>query len=100
MSQSIIPKLGFGTFRLQEEVAYQSVLTAIEEGFRHIDTAQIYGNEEAVGRAIKDSGVARGELFITTKVWNDKLNKTDFINSVKESLTKLQLDYVDLLLIH
>ena len=100
MSQSIMPKLGFGTFRLQDEVAYQSVLTAIEEGFRHIDTAQIYGNEEAVGRAIKDSGVARGELFITTKVWNDKLNKTDFINSVKESLTKLQLDYVDLLLIH
>jgi len=100
MSQSIMPKLGFGTFRLQDEVAYQSVLTAIEEGFRHIDTAQIYGNEEAVGRAIKDSGVARGELFITTKVWNDKLNKTDFINSVKESLTKLQLDHVDLLLIH
>ena len=88
MSQSIMPKLGFGTFRLQDEVAYQSVLTAIEEGFRHIDTAQIYGNEEAVGRAIKDSGVARGELFITGKVWNDKLNKTDFINSVKESLTK------------
>lgn len=100
MSQSIMPKLGFGTFRLQDEVAYQSVLTAIEEGFRHIDTAQIYGNEEAVGRAIKDSGVARDELFITTKVWNDKLNKTDFINSVKESLTKLQLDHVDLLLIH
>jgi 2,5-diketo-D-gluconate reductase B len=77
---------------------------ALEVGFRHIDTAQIYGNEEAVGRAIKDAIannlVAREDLYVTTKVWNDKLNKASFVDSVKESLEKLQLSYVDLLLIH
>lgn len=100
MNQSILPKLGVGTFRLEDEVAYQSVTMALEEGYRHIDTAQIYGNEEAVGRAIRDSDIAREELFVTTKVWNDKLNKEGFIDSVKESLRKLQLDSMDLLLIH
>ncbi|ANB24585.1 2,5-didehydrogluconate reductase B [Alteromonas stellipolaris] len=99
-SQTKIPSLGVGTFRLKDEEAYNSVTMALEVGFRHIDTAQIYGNEEAVGRAIKDSAVAREDLYVTTKVWNDKLNKASFIDSVKESLAKLQLDYVDLLLIH
>jgi 2,5-diketo-D-gluconate reductase B len=99
-SQSKIPSLGVGTFRLKDEEAYNSVTMALEVGFRHIDTAQIYGNEEAVGRAIKDSAVAREDLYVTTKVWNDKLNKASFVDSVKESLAKLQLDYVDLLLIH
>lgn len=99
-SQSKIPPLGVGTFRLKDEEAYNSVTMALEVGFRHIDTAQIYGNEEAVGRAIKDSAVAREDLYVTTKVWNDKLNKASFVDSVKESLAKLQLDYVDLLLIH
>lgn len=99
-SQSKIPSLGVGTFRLKDEEAYNSVTMALEVGFRHIDTAQIYGNEEAVGRAIKDSAVAREDLYVTTKVWNDKLNKASFVDSVKESLSKLQLDYVDLLLIH
>lgn len=99
-SQSKIPSLGVGTSRLKDEEAYNSVTMALEVGFRHIDTAQIYGNEEAVGRAIKDSAVAREDLYVTTKVWNDKLNKASFVDSVKESLAKLQLDYVDLLLIH
>lgn len=99
-SSSKIPSLGVGTFRLQDDEAYNSVTMALEVGFRHIDTAQIYGNEEAVGRAIKDSDVAREALFVTTKVWNDKLNKAGFVDSVKESLAKLQLSYVDLLLIH
>lgn len=99
-SQSKIPSLGVGTFRLKDEEAYNSVTMALEVGFRHIDTAQIYGNEEAVGRAIKDSAIAREDLYVTTKVWNDKLNKASFVDSVKESLAKLQLDYVDLLLIH
>lgn len=100
MSQTIIPKLGVGTFRLEDDAAYQSVTMALEEGYRHIDTAQIYGNEEAVGRAIKDAGIPRDELFVTTKVWNDNLNQRNFLPSVKESLKKLQLEYVDLLLVH
>ncbi|REG85634.1 2,5-didehydrogluconate reductase DkgB [Marinomonas pollencensis] len=95
-----IPLLGAGTFRLKDDDAYKSVSMALEVGFRHIDTAQIYDNEAAVGRAIKDSGVARDALFVTTKVWNENLNQEKFVTSVKESLTKLQLDYVDLLLIH
>ncbi|WP_338516762.1 2,5-didehydrogluconate reductase DkgB [Alteromonas gracilis] len=97
---SAIPSLGVGTFRLKGDEAYNSVTMALDVGFRHIDTAQIYGNEEAVGRAIKDSSVAREDIYVTTKVWNDKLNKAGFIDSVKESLAKLQLSYVDLLLIH
>ncbi len=72
--KNIIPSLGMGTFRLKDEVAYDSVKSALAVGFRHIDTAQIYGNEEAVGRAIKDSGIPRQEIFVTTKVWNDNLN--------------------------
>lgn len=99
-SNHSMPKLGMGTFRLKDDIAYNSVTMALETGFRHIDTAQIYGNEQDVGRAIKDSGIARDELFITTKVWNDKLNQQGFIASVKQSLADLQLDYVDLLLIH
>jgi len=102
MTQRVIemPDLGMGTFRLEGKTAYESVKMALEVGFRHIDTAQIYGNEEQVGQAIKDSNIPREELFITTKVWNNKLNKADFVDSVKTSLEKLQLDYVDLLLIH
>lgn len=95
-----MPKLGMGTFRLEGEVAYNSVKMAVEVGYRHIDTAQIYGNEAQVGQAISDSGVSRADLFITTKVWNANLNKASFLDSVKESLIKLQTDYVDLLLIH
>lgn len=98
-SHSSMPQLGAGTFRLKDDVAYNSVKDALEVGYRHIDTAQIYENEEAVGRALKDSGISRGELFVTTKVWNNKLNSKDFLPSVKESLEKLQVSYVDLLLI-
>ena len=80
MSQHVIemPDLGIGTFRLEGKTAYNSVQMALDIGFRHIDTAQIYGNEEQVGKAIKDSSVPRSEIFITTKVWNDKLNKAKF----------------------
>lgn len=92
--------LGMGTFRLQDQVAYDSVKMALEEGYRHIDTAQIYGNEADVGQAIADSDIPRNELFITTKVWFESFDDVKFIDSVKESLTKLKTDYVDLLLIH
>ncbi|MDP5253069.1 MULTISPECIES: 2,5-didehydrogluconate reductase DkgB [unclassified Vibrio] len=95
-----MPQIGLGTYRLEGQSAYQTVLTAIELGFRHIDTAQFYGNEREVGQAVKDSGVSRSELFITTKVWWDKLRPNDFIRSVESSLMRLGLDYVDLLLVH
>jgi diketogulonate reductase-like aldo/keto reductase len=92
--------LGFGTFRLQDEIALQSVKYALESGYRHIDTAQVYENEGDVGRAIVESNIARSEVFITTKVWNDNLSEDKFIDSVRLSLSKLKTDYVDLLLIH
>ncbi len=95
-----IPKLGFGTFRLEGDVAYQAVKDALETGYRHIDTAQIYGNEAEVGQAIADSGLPRESLFITTKVWIENLTEDRFIDSIHESLAKLQLERVDLLLIH
>ena len=95
-----IPALGMGTFRLKGETAYQAVTDALDVGFRHIDTAQIYDNESEVGSALADFELERDEFFLTTKVWNSHLNRTGFIPSVKESLEKLSVDYVDLLLIH
>lgn len=97
---NLIPALGAGTFRLKGDDAYQSVEMALNLGYRHIDTAQIYGNEAEVGQAIADSKIERSELFITTKIWMDKLSKNDFLPSLKESLEKLKTEYVDLLLIH
>lgn len=95
-----IPSLGMGTFRLAGQQAYQAVLTALDCGYRHLDTAQIYANEAEVGQALQDSGVARQEVFLTTKVWLDNLHPHTFLSSVEESLAKLQVDAVDLLLIH
>ncbi|RKQ39346.1 2,5-didehydrogluconate reductase DkgB [Enterobacter sp. R1(2018)] len=95
-----IPAFGLGTFRLKDDVVIASVKTALELGYRAIDTAQIYDNEAAVGQAIVESGVARGDLFITTKIWIENLSKDKLIPSLKESLNKLRTDYVDLTLIH
>lgn len=95
-----IPSMGVGTFRLQGDTAIQSVRTALELGYRHIDTAQIYGNEAEVGQAIADSGVPREELFVTTKIWTEHLAGPQLIPSLQESLTKLRLGHVDLTLIH
>ncbi|RXD25129.1 aldo/keto reductase, partial [Acinetobacter baumannii] len=78
----------------------RAVLDAIEVGYRLIDTAQAYGNEEAVGRAIKKSSVPREELFITTKVWISNAGYEKARQSLEESLKKMQLDYIDLVLIH
>ncbi|QJR79752.1 2,5-didehydrogluconate reductase DkgB [Alteromonas pelagimontana] len=97
---TVMPQLGVGTFRLEGNTAIKSVLDALEIGFRHIDTAQAYNNEEQVGDAIKTSGLERESLFLTTKVWMENLGKDKFIPSVHESLAKLKTDYVDLLLIH
>jgi 2,5-diketo-D-gluconate reductase B len=95
-----IPAFGLGTFRLKDDVVIASVKTALELGYRAIDTAQIYDNEAAVGQAIEESGVARSDLFITTKIWIENLSKDNLIPSLKESLRKLRTDYVDLTLIH
>ena len=93
-----MPQFGLGVFLMPPEVTKQHVLTALELGYRHIDTAAIYGNEQAVGEAIAESGVPRDELFVTTKLWNDR--QTDAPAALHESLEKLGLDHVDLYLIH
>jgi 2,5-diketo-D-gluconate reductase B len=95
-----IPSFGAGTFRLQGNVVIDSVRNALDLGYRAIDTAQIYGNEAEVGLAIAEAGVARDKLFITTKIWVDNYARDKLIPSLKDSLAKLQTDYVDLTLIH
>ncbi len=95
-----IPSLGFGNYTLKGDEAARAVDFAIGEGYTHIDTAQIYENEDGVGAGIKKSGVAREKLFVTTKVWRDPFAQGKIMNSVEESLKKLQMEYVDLLLVH
>jgi len=92
-----IPLIGFGTWRMGE-ATYDSVLAALRAGYRHIDTAMIYNNEEAVGKAIADSKIPREELFITTKLWNNDHDDVD--GAFNLSLDKLGLEYIDLYLIH
>ena len=96
-----MPRVGFGVYQIADtKQCEQAVLDAIEVGYRLIDTAQSYGNEEAVGNAIKKSGVPREELFITTKVWITNYGYNQTIASVEASLKKMQLDYLDLVLLH
>jgi len=95
-----IPAFGLGTFRLQGQVVIDSVRTGLELGYRVIDTAQIYENEAEVGQAIAASGIARDELFITSKIWVANFARDRLIDSLKESLRKLRTDYLDLTLIH
>lgn len=95
-----IPKLGFGTYRLFHQSAVSAVEEALKTGFRHIDTAQIYQNEKEVGEGIKLSKVPRNEIFLVTKVWRDSLQPKKVVQTTKESLHRLGVDYVDLLLIH
>ncbi|WP_041522894.1 2,5-didehydrogluconate reductase DkgB [Gilvimarinus agarilyticus] len=101
MSVSIaLPQPGLGTFRLQDDVVIASVKSALELGYRHIDTAAMYDNEAAVGRAISESQIPREEIFVTTKIWFDRLSGEGVIAALRESLAKLDMDYVDLALIH
>ena len=93
-----IPQLGYGVFKIEPEETEEMVAEALKVGYRHIDTAAAYGNEEGVGAAIAKSGIPREELFITTKLWNDR--HEDAEAALQESLDKLGLDYVDLYLIH
>lgn len=95
-----MPQLGIGTFRLEGDDAHKSVVDSLKVGFRHVDTAQIYGNEDQVGDALRTQNIDREDLFITTKVWFDHFGNDSFIESVHESLAKLKVEYVDLLLIH
>lgn len=96
-----IPALGLGVFRMDnEKEAYNSIRKAIDLGYRHIDTAMVYENEEPVGRAIRDSGVDREKLFVTTKLWNDDITNDNAQKAFETSLQKLGLDYVDLYLVH
>lgn len=96
-----MPWFGLGVYKVQEgEEALQSVKAAIKAGYRSIDTAALYQNEESVGRAIKESGVPREELFITTKVWNTDQRNDSVLEAFETSLQKLGLDYVDLYLVH
>ncbi|SBB13544.1 oxidoreductase%2C aldo/keto reductase family [Staphylococcus aureus] len=95
-----IPVLGFGVFQIPQEQTAEAVKEAIKAGYRHIDTAQSYLNETEVGQGIEASGIDRSELFITTKVWIENVNYEDTIKSIERSLQRLNLDYIDLVLIH
>jgi 2,5-diketo-D-gluconate reductase B len=95
-----VPALGFGTWALSGQAAYQATRMVLDLGYRHIDTAQIYGNEAEIGRALRDSGLPRNEVFVTTKIAPSILRKADVRRSHEESLRRLGLDQVDLLLIH
>ena len=95
-----IPAIGFGTFRLRDDAARQMVEHAIRNGYRHVDTAQMYGNEAAVGDGIAAAGAPRDSLFVTTKVWPDNFADGVLQKTVEESLKKLRLAVVDLVLLH
>jgi 2,5-diketo-D-gluconate reductase A len=93
-----IPQLGFGVFKVDPDKTNRVVRDALDVGYRHLDTARIYQNEEGVGHAVRESGIARDDLFITTKLWND--DQTRPLEAFEKSLARLGTDYVDLYLIH
>ncbi len=96
-----IPKIGFGTWQMPDgEDTYNAVLFALQHGYRHIDTARAYGNEPSVGRAVRDSGIARGDLFVTTKLPAEVKDYDDALASFETTMQALDLGYVDLYLIH
>lgn len=95
-----VPALGFGTFQLEGEVCRSAVRSAIDVGFRHVDTARMYGNEKEVGEGIAESGVDRGEIFLTSKVWWDALRPGEIESEIEASLHDLATDHLDLALIH
>ena len=95
-----IPAIGLGTYKINGPGASDIIKKAIGLGYRHIDTAQLYENEQAIGIAIRSSGIPRDEIFLTTKVWPSNLSEDRFLPSVKETLQKLNVEYVDMLLVH
>ena len=95
-----IPRLGFGVWQVEDDIAADTVKTAIETGYRLVDTAAIYGNETGVGEGIRRSGIDRRELFVTTKLWNDRHGYDETLAAFDESMEKLGLEYLDMYLIH
>lgn len=100
MSFSTLPPIGMGTFRLKGDDARDAVKSALSLGYRHIDTAQMYENEAEVGDGLTASGIPRRDIFLTTKIWHDRLQGSNLINSLQDSLAQLKTDHVDLALIH
>lgn len=97
---NVIPQLGFGVFQVPSDEAFPVVQAALEAGYRSIDTAAIYGNEEGTGRAIRESGLPRDEVYVTTKLWNSEQGYDSTLRAFDVSSKKLGLDYLDLYLIH
>ncbi|TQN30223.1 2,5-diketo-D-gluconate reductase A [Haloactinospora alba] len=95
-----MPQLGFGVWQVPDEEAHSAVTTALKSGYRSIDTASIYKNETGTGQALRDSGIARDELFVTTKLWNSDQGYDEALRAFDASLERLGLEYVDLYLIH
>jgi 2,5-diketo-D-gluconate reductase B len=100
VGNAAIPAIGFGTYGMSGDDVYRLIPAALRAGFRHIDTAQIYRNEGEIGDCVAGSGIARSEIFLTTKVWVSNYSERFFEASVNESLRKLKTDYIDLLLLH
>jgi 2,5-diketo-D-gluconate reductase A len=95
-----IPQLGFGVYQIKPEDTRQATLDALEVGYRHIDTAEMYGNEKEVGQAVRDSGIDRGEVFVTSKLNNGFHARADALKAFDQSLADLRFDYLDLFLVH
>jgi 2,5-diketo-D-gluconate reductase A len=95
-----IPQLGFGVFQIPPDETVKATTTALEVGYRHIDTAQMYGNEREVGIAVRESGIPRGEVFVTSKLNNNRLERDDILRSFDTSLSELGFEYLDLFLVH
>jgi diketogulonate reductase-like aldo/keto reductase len=96
-----MPWLGFGTWQINDgQEVEDSVRSALEIGYRSIDTAAVYGNERGVGKAIRESGIPREDIFLTTKVWNDAQREKRTLAAFEESLKRLETEYVDLYLVH
>jgi len=95
-----IPQLGFGVFQIPPDETVKATATALEIGYRHIDTAQMYGNEREVGIAVRESGIPRDQVFVTSKLNNNRLERADILQSFDRSLDELGFDYLDLFLIH
>ena len=95
-----IDQLGLGVYKVNQDIAVQLVSTALELGYRRIDTAALYDNEQEVGAAIRRSGIAREDIYVTTKVWNDRQGYQEAKEAIDESLARLNIEYIDMLLIH
>jgi 2,5-diketo-D-gluconate reductase A len=95
-----IPQLGFGVFQIPPDETVKATTTALEVGYRHIDTAQMYGNEREVGLAVRESGIPRDEVFVTSKLNNNRLERDDIVRSFDASLTDMGFEYLDLFLVH